>query len=186
MNPTPGSSTSGQDTGNPRPQLRTMFRVAVAAATAAATGSLARAVVVPTPPTPPARPAGGPNSLPLNPLAVPFTDTIPGKGESIRFAGQAGISAQLIDDPLTNAPRVLELIIDFSGVTATGVGSGKRYITAAQSILHRPARPFDAFEVSFPYYVSGDLQSARTAMAAFSFGLDRGALSATAKLSTPA
>lgn len=186
MNQTPDSSTTGRDTGSRRPQLRAMFRVAVAAATVAATGTLARAVVVPTPPTPPTPPAVGPNSLPLNFLAVPFTDTIAGKGENIRFAGQAGINAQLIDDPLTRAPRVLELIIDFSGVTATGVSSGKRYVTAAQSILHRPAKPFDTFEVSFPYYVSGDLQSARSAMAAFTFGLDRGVLSVTAKLSTPA
>ena len=46
--------------------------------------------------------------------------------------------------------------------------------------------PYKTVEVSFPYYVSGNLQSARVAMAAFSFGLDRGGLSITSKLSTPA
>lgn len=168
--------------------LRNFFRVAIAAAAAVATGSLTQAAPAPV--------LGNVGAAAKLPTGVPFvllgsrtvaiTDTIPGAGESIRFAGNAIISAQLIDDLVTKAPRVLELVIDFSGVTATGVTSGKRFMTTAQSILHRTARPFDMVEVSFPYYVSGDMSSARTAMAAFSVGLDGATLSITSKLSTPA
>lgn len=186
MNQPTHTDPTGPDAGIPRPQLRNIFRIAVAAVAATVTGTLAQAVVVPTPPIAPGAPVQGPTTLPLNVVVVPMTDTIPGNGENIRFAGQASFSAQLIDDLLTKAPRVLELIIDFSGVTATGVTSGKQYITAAQSIVRRPAKPFETVEVSFPYYISGNLQSARVAMAAFSFGLDRGMLSITSKLSTPA
>ncbi len=185
---TPATPTApGPDGGHARPQLRNFFRVAIAAAAAVATGSLAQAapVSVPSAAGLAARlPTGVPFVL-LGTRAVPVTDTISGDGESIRFAGQAIITAQVIDDLVTKAPRVLELVIDFSGVTATGISSGKRFMTTAHSILHRTALPFDMVEVSFPYYVSGDMRSARTAMAAFSVALDGASLSITSKLSTP-
>lgn len=183
MNQIATATPSASDIESPRSQLRTIFRLAIAAAAAVTTYSLAQSVPGASPANPASRGVG---STPLNAVVVPITDTIAGKGENIRFDGQANINSLLIDDLLTKSPRVLEIIIDFSGVTAIGVTSGKRYITTAQSILHRPAKPFDIIEVSFPYYVSGDLGSARVAMAAFSVGLSAGVLNITSKLTTPA
>lgn len=176
----PGAMQHRADTVVQRARLRNIFRIVIAAVASATAGSLAQAVVAPV------APGRSPEMLPLNGLLIPMTDTIAAVGENIRFAGQASATAQLIDDLQTRAPRVLEIIIDFSGVTATGVISGKAYVTNAQSILHRPAKPFDTIEVSFPYYLSGDLKSARVAMAAFSVSVNAGVLGVTSKLWTPA
>jgi hypothetical protein len=59
-------------------------------------------------------------------------------------------------------------------------------VTSAQTVLTRPLKSFDPFEVSFPFYQSGDLGSARTALAAFAlnYGAATG-LRMTAKLTAP-
>lgn len=155
-----------------RSPVRNFLRVAFAAVAAASVGSLARAASGPSTPAAIA-PATGPGitTVDLAPRTVPITDTIKSGNENVTFSGQATISGQIIDDTLTRAPRVLQLLINFSSVNAVGLSSGKKYVTNAQSIIHRPLLSYDPIEISFPYHVAGDFSSARSALATFSVAL---------------
>jgi hypothetical protein len=157
---------------NMHPQFRRLACIGAAGA-ALATAALA---------TTAAQARGG--ALPE--MAVPVTDTVKGETEYVAFSGQAKVNGKLIDDPSVNGPPQVELAIDFSNVSGTGVSSGKKYVTSAQTVLTRPLKSFDPFEVSFPFYQSGDLGSARTALAAFAlnYGAATG-LRMTAKLTAP-
>jgi hypothetical protein len=155
-----------------RPPVRNFLRIALATVAAASVGPLARAASGPSTPAAVA-PAASPgiSTVELAPRTVPINDTIKVGNENITFSGQAKISGQIIDDTLTRAPRVLQLLIDFSAVTAAGQSSKKKYVTNAQSIIHRPLLSYDPIEVSFPYHAVGDFSSARSALATFSVAL---------------
>lgn len=124
--------------------------------------------------------------IPLPTLSVPIKDVIKGDTENISFTGKASITGKVIDDPDFRGPPVLQLLIDFSGVTGVGVSSGKQYVTTAQAVLHRPLITFDPIQATFPYYASGNFASARTALASFavSYGPPTG-LKITSKVTTP-
>lgn len=119
-------------------------------------------------------------------LTVAVRDTIRGGTENIAFGGTITIAAKLIDDVQFRSPLALQLVIDFSNVTGTGVTSGKKYATAAQVVLHRPLLATDPIQASFPYYPDNNMLAARTALASFSvsFRAPTG-LSVTSKLTTP-
>lgn len=166
------------------PPLRNFFRIVLATAAITVAESIAKAAP---------EPAGilvsegiGTADFPLIPLGkhlVAINDIIKNDTETIRFSGQASITAQSIDDVLTQAPRVLQLLIDFSQVAGFGTSSRKKYMTEAQCILHRLLIPFDSIQVSFPYHIRGDFSSARSVIATF-FVKYRGAqgLEITSKL----
>jgi hypothetical protein len=124
--------------------------------------------------------------IPLPVLSVPIKDVVKGDTENIAFSGKASISGKVIDDPHFRGPTVLQLVIDFSGVTGVGVTSGKKYVTEAQAVLHRPLIAFDPIQATFPYYSSGNFASARTALASFavSYGPPAGIV-VTSKVTTP-
>ncbi len=87
--------------------------------------------------------------------------------ETVVFSGQASISGKVIHDPDFGNPPILEVVIDLSNVTGTGVQSRKTYVIATQAVLHRPLLAFDPFELSFPFYLEGDNSPARWALASF-------------------
>jgi hypothetical protein len=124
--------------------------------------------------------------IPLPVLSIPIKDVIKGDTENIAFSGKASITGKVIDDPHFRGPTVLQLVIDFSGITGVGVTTGKQYVTEAQAVLHRPLVVFDPIQATFPYYSSGNFASARTALASFSvsYGPPAG-LKITSKISAP-
>ena len=136
-------------------------------------------------------------AVPLLTVAVPALAAIKGPAipvivegiissdtENIGFGGQMMISTRVIDDPVFSSPTILELTIDFSNVRGVGKGSGKKFVTEAQTIVHRPLLAFDAIEVTFPYAPGNDVHLARTArvLIAVSFNA-RSGFSMTSKIS---
>lgn len=92
-----------------------------------------------------------------------------GQSEAVIFSGQASISGKVIPDPDFGAPPILEIVIDLSNVSGTGVRSGKTYLVSTQAVLHRPLLAFDSIELSFPFIAEGDdMLRARSALASFS------------------
>lgn len=87
--------------------------------------------------------------------------------EAVVFSGQASISGKVIHDPVFGAPPVLEIVVDLSQVSGTGLASKKVYLVSSQFILHRPLLAFDSVEVRFPFYAEGDMLRARSAQASF-------------------
>lgn len=151
-----------------RPPLRNFFRFGLMTVAAVAVGSSVKAA--PGLPNPSAAPGVGTSISPTIPLRtniVSINETVRNDIETVRFSGQAIIAAQIVDDVLTHAPRVLQLLIDFSQITGVGVSSKQKYITEAQCILHRPLLSLDSIQVSFPYHISGDFGSARSVIATF-------------------
>ena len=98
-------------------------------------------------------------------LSVAVSDTVRGATENVVFSGQLMVVGRVVKDTNLSGPRVMELIIDFSGVSGTGATTGKKYVTAAHVILHRSLKALDPVQVSFPYYSDGQLTAARTALA---------------------
>ncbi|MGH6626880.1 MAG: hypothetical protein ACRECD_10140 [Burkholderiaceae bacterium] len=90
-----------------------------------------------------------------------------GPQEPVIFSGQASISGKVIHDPDFGTPPVLEVVIDLSQVSGTGVQSRKTYLVSTQAVLHRPLLAFDPFELSFPFFLEGDGSPARWALASF-------------------
>jgi len=125
------------------------------------------------------------NNLVLPTLAVPVKDTVNGATENIAFSGTVTISAKQVDDPDFKAPRVLELVIDFSGLKGVGQASGKTYLCLAQAVLHRPLLELDQIRTSFPYYPDNNVLAARTAVATFTVTFPSSRLNVVCKLSTP-
>src|SRR4051794_24566258 len=101
-------------------------------------------------------------------LSVPVRDTIRGESEDIVFSGKVSIAGELIDDPDFRSPMLLQLRFDFSQVKGVGVASGKTYLTASQTVLHRPLLASDRIQASFPYYPANNPSAARSAVASFS------------------
>lgn len=125
--------------------------------------------------------AGG---MPL--LAVSVNDTIRGETENIAFSGRVTIAGKFIDDPEFRSSRLLQLVIDFSGVKGRGLASGKLYVTSAQAVLHRPLLATDPIQATFPYYPSNNPLAARAALATFSVTHSPPAeLAITSKLTAP-
>jgi len=118
--------------------------------------------------------------------AMPVTvdGTIGSDTENIGFGGQMTVSTRVIDDPVFSSPTILELIIDFSNVRGVGKNSGRKFVTEAQTIVHRPLLAFDQIEVSFPYAPANNVHLARTAnvLLAVSFNAKSG-FSMTSKIS---
>jgi len=88
--------------------------------------------------------------------------------EPVAFVGQASITGKVIYDNVFNAPPVLEIIVDLSGVTGKGVRTGKTYQVPTLAILHRPLLAFDSIEVGLSFVADGNLGLARSALASFS------------------
>jgi hypothetical protein len=120
-------------------------------------------------------------------LSVTVRDNlIRGDTENIVFSGTITITGKLIDDPQFRAPSVLQLVIDFSKLTGTGLSSGRKYVTSAEAVVQRPLLSFDPVQASFPYYPENDLLAARTALATFAVSFRPPAgLAITSKLSAP-
>jgi len=119
-------------------------------------------------------------------LFVAVSDIVRGATENVVFSGQFMVTGTLVKDTNLSGPRVMELIIDFSGVIETGATTGKKYVTAAHAILHRPLKTLDPIQVNFPYYSDGQLAAARTALVslAVSYAPVSG-ISIIPKLTTP-
>ncbi|NQW82295.1 MAG: hypothetical protein HQ445_14090 [Polaromonas sp.] len=104
----------------------------------------------------------------------------------VGFNGPLTVSTRVIPDPVFSSPTVLELVIDFSSVVGVNKAGGKKFLTEAQTIVHRPLLAFDQIEVTFPYRLGAAVQSARTAnvLLAVSFNAASG-VSMTAKTIAP-
>jgi hypothetical protein len=87
--------------------------------------------------------------------------------EPVVFAGHASVSGRVIRDTTFNAPPVLELIVDLSGVTARGQRSGAAYQVEGHAILRRPLQPFEQVEVGVSFAPRGNPLGARSAVASF-------------------
>ncbi len=87
--------------------------------------------------------------------------------EPVLFGGQAAITGRVIYDTVFGAPPVLEIRIDFSGVTAKGARTGKAYVVSSQAIMHRPLLALDTVEVAFSFAADGNPLLARAALASF-------------------
>lgn len=96
-------------------------------------------------------------------VPVKVEGTVSSGTENIGFSGQLTIASRIIDDPDFNAPAILELTVDFSNVQGLGWASGRRFVTEAQTVIHRPLLAFDTIELTFPYTPGNDVQAARTA-----------------------
>jgi hypothetical protein len=120
-------------------------------------------------------------------LTVTVRDNIiRGDTENIVFSGTITITGKLIDDPQFRAPPVLQLVIDFSKLTGTGLASGRKYVTNAEAVVQRPVLNFDPVQASFPYYPENDLLAARTALASFAVSFRPPAgIAVSSKLSAP-
>lgn len=117
-------------------------------------------------------------------MPVNVDGTISSDTENIGFGGQMTISTRVIDDPVFSSPTIVELIIDFGNVVGVGKSSGKKFVTQAQTVVHRPLLAFDQIEVIFPYAPGSDVQLARAAKVfiAVSFNANSG-FSMTSKIS---
>jgi hypothetical protein len=73
----------------------------------------------------------------------------------------------VIRDTVFGAPPVLEILVDLSNVRGRGVRTGKSYLVAGHTVLHRPLLAFDPVEVTFSYAADGNLLLARSALASF-------------------
>ena len=91
--------------------------------------------------------------------------TISSDTENIGFGGEMTITTRVIEDTFFKGPTLLEITIDFSRVKGEGKASRKKFITAAQVVVHRPLLAFDEIEVIFPYTQGNDVHAARSAMA---------------------
>jgi hypothetical protein len=120
-------------------------------------------------------------------LTVTVRDNIiRGDTEKIVFSGTITITCKLIDDPQFRAPPVLQLVIDFSKLTGTGLASGRKYVTNAEAVVQRPVLNFDPVQTSFAYYPDNDLLAARTALASFAVSFRPPAgIAVSSKLSAP-
>ena len=119
-------------------------------------------------------------------LSVAVNDTVRGATEDVVFSGQLIVTSNVIIDTSLAGPRVLELIVDFAQVVGTGVTTGDKYVTAAQSILHRPLKTLDPIQITFPFYNDAQLAAARTALATLAVSyLPASGISVTSKLTTP-
>ncbi|GAB3761009.1 hypothetical protein GCM10028796_10570 [Ramlibacter monticola] len=88
--------------------------------------------------------------------------------EPVVFSGQASISGKVVYDTVFNAPPVLEIIVDLSGITGKGQRTGRIYQVATQAILHRPLVAFDSIELGISFAADSDVALARSALASFS------------------
>lgn len=97
-------------------------------------------------------------------VPVKIDGTISSGTENVGFAGQLTISTRIIDDPDFRAPAMLELTVDFSNVRGLGRASGRKFVSAAHTVIHRPLLAFDTIELTFPYTEGNDVHAARTAI----------------------
>jgi hypothetical protein len=119
-------------------------------------------------------------------ISLAVRDTLRGETEDIVFTGKVTFTGKILDDATVQGPKVLQLVVDFSEVSGTGAKTGKKYVTAAQTILHRPLVTLDPIQASFPYYGDGQINTARTALASFAVSYIPGrGISLTSKLTAP-
>ena len=119
-------------------------------------------------------------------LSVAVSDTVRGATENVVFSGQLIVTGNIRIDTSLAGQKVLELIVDFGQVVGTGVTTGKKYVTAAHTILHRPLKTLDPIQITFPFYNDGQLATARTALATLAVSyLPASGISVTSKLTTP-
>lgn len=120
-------------------------------------------------------------------MSIRVADTVLGATENISFSGNVIITPKLINDPVFKGPKVLELVVDFSGVKGVGVASRQAYTTNVQAILHRPLLTLDVIEVVLPFTpTGGTFGSERTMMASFAVAFQPPTkVGITAKLTIP-
>lgn len=119
-------------------------------------------------------------------VSVPVSDTVRAGAEDVIFSGQIVVTGNIIVDTTFSGPKVLEILVDFRGVIGTGATTGKKYVTVAQAILHRPLVTRDPIQATFPFYTDGQFMAARTALASLAVSyVPESGISITSKL-TPA
>lgn len=100
------------------------------------------------------------------PIKVPVDGSVGNGTDTVAFSGDMSIATRLIDDPVFNGPRLLELVVDFSNVKGVGKGAGQAAFTStAQAIVHRPLLAFDPIEITFPYTPGNNASASLTAKA---------------------
>jgi hypothetical protein len=109
---------------------------------------------------------------------IPVSGTVSGQPESVRFAGQARVSSELVLDTTRFRPPHLPaviLIIDLSGVSGTGSSSGARYSAGGDGTpVFRQLASADTVEITFPFSrgTSMGMSSVRTGVASFALSFD--------------
>lgn len=99
------------------------------------------------------------------PIPVKVAGTIGSTTENIGFSGQMTVATRMIGDPDFRGPTILELTVDFSNVKGVGMASGRKFVSEAQTVIHRPLLAFDTIELTFPYTPGNDVHLAQTATA---------------------
>ena len=125
-------------------------------------------------------------AAPPQKMSVAVRDTVRGETENIVFSGPILITGTVIENAVVDGPNMIQLLVDFSGVSGIGATTGKKYVTSAQAILHRPLVALDTIRTSFPFYSDTQLAKTRTAFASLSVSYSPNAIiSVTSKLTAP-
>lgn len=96
----------------------------------------------------------------LTSALVSLSGTASGVSESVRFSGQAQVSARVVTDPDFGGQPAVVLTIDLGNVSGVGTSSGRKYVTTDREILTRKLAAADTVEVNFPFYQAGTSASA--------------------------
>jgi hypothetical protein len=100
------------------------------------------------------------------PIPVTISGTLGTGVNMVDVSGQVIITPRVFIDAGFSNRSFLELVIDFRGLRGVARTAGKEvFVTEAQTIIHRPLLARDAVEVTFPYYMAGNFNSARAAKA---------------------
>jgi hypothetical protein len=109
---------------------------------------------------------------------VPLSGTVSAAPESVKFSGQAQVSAKVVTDPTFGSWPTVVLSIDLSNVTGVGSSTGKTYGTSNREILTRRLSAADSVQVTFPFQSSG--AAPLLGMASFNLSFDVNTLKLTA------
>jgi hypothetical protein len=110
---------------------------------------------------------------------VPLSGIVSGMPESVKFSGQAQVSARVVTDPTFGSWPTVVLNIDLSNVTGVGSSTGKNYGTSNREILTRTLSAADTVQVTVPFQQSGGV-AALVGMASFNLSFDVNTLKLTA------
>jgi hypothetical protein len=99
--------------------------------------------------------------------------------EPVVFDGQATLTGRVINDTTFGTPPVLELIVDMSGVTATGARTKQAYQVQTTAIVHRPLLASEQYELGFSISTPGNALLARSGLATFGVQYNAGTMTAT-------
>ena len=112
---------------------------------------------------------------------VPLSGIVSGMPESVKFSGQAQVSARVVTDPTFGSGPTVVLNIDLGNVTGVGSSTGKNYVTSNREILTRTLSAADTVQVTFPFQSSGAGAAASlVGVASFNLSFDVNTLKLTA------